>query len=52
MSVPRPDWMGLKLHLIRGLLLIQAGGREKYGSYNWNAGRACGGRGRRDVAAA
>ena len=44
--------MGLKQRLIRGLRLIQAGGRKGYGSYNWNAGQACGGRGRRDVALA
>ena len=33
-----PDRMGLKQWLIRGLLLIQARGREGYGSRNWNAG--------------
>ena len=43
--------MGLKQLLIRGLLLIRAGGREGYGSY-WIAGRACGGRGQHDVAPA
>ena len=37
-SVPCPDRRGIKQRLIRGLLLIQAGGRPGYGSYNWNAG--------------
>ena len=32
-----PDRIGLKQQLIRGLLLIQAGVREGYSSYNWNA---------------
>ena len=30
-SVPRSDRTGLKEHLIRGLWLTQAGGRERYG---------------------
>ena len=30
-SVPRPDRMGLKEQLLRGLWLTQAGGREGYG---------------------
>ena len=46
-SVPRPDRTGLKEQLLRGLWLTQAGvGRGT------DAGRACGGRGRRDVAPA
>ena len=32
-SVLRPDWSGLKERLIRGLLLTQAGGRERYGMW-------------------
>ena len=51
-SVLHPDRRGLKEQLIRGLWLTQARGREGYGGYNWNAGRACGGRGRCDVATA
>ena len=51
-SVPRPDIRGLKQLLIRVLLLTQARGREGYSHRNWNAGPACGGRGRRDVATA
>ena len=46
-SVARPDRTGLKEQLIRGLWLTQAGG----GSGTEEAGRACGGRGQRDVAA-
>ena len=30
-SVPRPDRMGLKEQLLRGLWLTQGGGRERYG---------------------
>ena len=44
--------MGLKQRLIRGLWLTHAGGREGYSSYNMNVRRACGGRGRRYIAAA
>ena len=33
-----PDGTGLKQQIIRGLWLTQAGGREGYGSYNWNVG--------------
>ena len=51
-SVPHPDRMGLKQQLIRGLWLTQSVGREGYGSYNWNAGRACSSRGQRDIATA
>ena len=47
-SVPRPDRTGLKEQLLQGLWLTQAGG----GSGTEEAGRACGVRGRRDVAAA
>ena len=46
-SVPCPDRTGLKEQLLRGLWLTQAAGREGYG-----CGRACGVRGRRDVAPA
>ena len=49
--VPLPDRRGLKQQLIRALLLTQAGKREGYGSHNLNAGHACVGRGRYDVAA-
>ena len=38
-SVPRPDRMGFKEQLLRGLWLTQAGG----GSGTEEAGRACGG---------
>ena len=51
-SVPCPDGSGLKQRLIRGLLLTQVGEREGYSSHSWNAGRACGGRGWHDIAAA
>ena len=51
-SVPHPDRRGLKKQLIRALLLTQAGEREGHGSHNWNAGRACGGRGQHNVATA
>ena len=47
-SVLRPDRRGLKEQLIRGLWLTQARGEGEVRS----ARRACGGRGRRDVAAA
>ena len=46
-SVPRPDRMGLKEQLLRGLWLTQAGGGR-----GTDVGQACGGRGRRDVAPA
>ena len=49
-SFIHPDRRGLKQQLIRALLLTQAGGREVYGSHNWNAGWAWGSRGRGDVA--
>ena len=46
-SVLRSHWTGLKEQLLRGLWLTQAGvGR------GMDAGRACGGRGQRDVAPA
>ena len=51
-SVPRPDRRGLKQQLIWALLLTQAGGREGYGSHNWNVGQAFGGRGQCVVATA
>ena len=47
-SVLRSDRTGLKEHLIRGLWLTQDSGEGGVRS----AGRACGGRGQRDVAAA
>ena len=47
-SVPRPYRTGLKEQLLRGLWFTQARG----GSSTEEAGRACGGRGRSDVAAA
>ena len=47
-SVLRSDTTGLKERLLRGLWLTQAGG----GRGTEEAGRACGGRGLRDVAAA
>ena len=50
--VTHPDRRWLKQRLIRALLLTQAGEREGYGSHNWNAGWACGGRGQLDVATA
>ena len=46
-SVLRSDRTVLKEQLLRGLWVTQAGGREGYGR-----GRACGGRGRCDVAPA
>ena len=46
-SVLRSDRMGLKEQLLQGLWLTQAWGRE-----GTDVGRACGGRGRRDVAPA
>ena len=51
-SIPYPDRRGLKQRLIRAPLLTQAGEREGYGSHNWNAGRACSGKGWRDIATA
>ena len=48
----RPDRRGLKQWPIRGLWLTHARGREGYSSYYWNVGRACGGRGRHDIATA
>ena len=47
-SVPRPDRMGLKEQLLRGLWLTQAGG----GRGTEEVGRACGGRGQHDIATA
>ena len=47
-SVPRSDGTGLKEQLMWGLWLTQAGG----GRGTEEAGRACGGRGWRDVALA
>ena len=47
-SVLRSHRTGLKEQLLRGLWLTQAGG----GSGTEEAGRACGGRGQRDVAPA
>ena len=38
--------------LIRGLLVIQSGGREEYSSYSWNTGQAFGSRGLCDIATA
>ena len=46
-SVLRSHRTGLKEQLLRGLWLTQA-----WGGRGTDAGRACGGRGRRDVAAA
>ena len=51
-TVPCPDKRKLKQRLIRGLLLTQARERERYSTHNWNAGWACGGRGRHDIATA
>ena len=51
-SVPHPDWRRLKQRLTGVLLFTQVGESEGYGSHNWNAGRACSGRGRRDIAPA
>ena len=51
-SIPRPDRRGLKQRLIMGPLLTQVTRREGYGSHNWNAGWACGGRDWCDVATA
>ena len=36
-----PDRRGLKQRLVRALLLTQAGGREGYGSHNWDAEQGC-----------
>ena len=47
-----PDSRSLKQRLIMALLLTQARAREGDGSYNWNAGWACIGRGQGDVATA
>ena len=47
-SVPHPDRLGLKEQLLQGLWLTQAG----WGRGTEEAGRACGGRVRYDVAAA
>ena len=51
-SVPCPDRRGWKQQLIRDLLLSQVREREQYGSHNWNAGRAWGGRSLHDIATA
>ena len=47
-----PERTGLKKQLTRELWLTHARVRVGYGSYNWNAGLACGGRGWHDVATA
>ena len=51
-SVPTQTEERLKQLLIRGLWLTHARGRERYGSYIWNAGRAFGGRGQYDIVTA